>query len=96
MFVVAIIFFSCNVLNANPLKCVLTNNQECRILPEMISVNSNKPLFYPYSIKVNKCSGRCNNINDLFAKLCVPDIVKNINIKVLNLIPRTNEARYID
>ena len=96
MFVVAIIFFSCNVLNANPLKCVLTNNQKCRILPEMISVNSNKPLFYPYSIKVNKCSGRCNNINDLFAKLCVPDIVKNINIKVLNLIPRTNEARYID
>ena len=38
--------------------------------------------FYPYSIKVNKCSGSCNNINDPYAELCVPDVVKNMNVKV--------------
>ena len=35
---------------------------------EIINVNSNEPLFYPYGIKVNKCSGSCNKINDPYAK----------------------------
>ena len=83
MFVVAISFLSCNALNAIPmnsipLKCVSMNNQECRIRPEIININGNEPIFYPYSIKVNKCSGSCNNINDSYAKLCVPDVINNI------------------
>ena len=49
----------------------------------MLIIISNEPLFYPFSIKTSKCSGSCNNINDLYAKLCVPVIVKNLNIKVL-------------
>ena len=53
------------------------------------------PSFCRDIIIANKCSGSCNNINDLYAKLYVPDVVKNINIKVLNLISRTNEARHI-
>ena len=40
--------------------------------------------FKAFSILVNKCSGRCNNINDPFAKLCVPDVFKDINIKEFN------------
>ena len=83
-------FFGCNV---NELKNVSMNNQECRVSPEII--NSNEPLFYPYSIKVNKCSGSCNDINDPYAKLCVPHVNKNINVKVFNLISRTNETRHI-
>ena len=48
-------FFSCNILNVNSLKCVsINNNHECRIRPEIININSNEPLFYPYSIKVTK------------------------------------------
>ena len=53
--------------------------------PKIIDLNKNEPVFYPLSIKVNKCSGECNNINDPIAKLCVPDIVKDMNIKVFNL-----------
>ena len=71
------------------------NNQECRAGPEVTDINSNEPLFYPYSILVNKCSGSCNNINDPHAKLCVPDVVKNLNVKVFNLMSRTNETRHI-
>ena len=37
-----------------------------------------------------KCSESCNNINDPYAKLRVPDVVKNINVKVFNLISFTN------
>ena len=53
-------------------------------------------LFYPFSIKVNKCSRSCNNINDSHVKLCVHDVVKNINVKVFNLILLSNQMRQIE
>ena len=94
--VLAMMFFGCNVSNVNLSKCISMNNQECKIRREIINISSNEPLFCPYSIKVNKCSGSCNNINDPYAKLCVPDVVKNLNIKVFNLMSRTNETRHIE
>ena len=69
-------FYSCNTL-----KCVSINNQECKVRPEMININSNEHPFYPYIVKISKCSGSCNNINDLCARLCVPDAVKNMNVE---------------
>ena len=89
-------FFSCSVLNLNPLKCISMNNQECEIRRQIININSNKPLFYPYSVKITKFSGSCNNINDPYAKLCIPDVVKNINVKVFNLVSITNKTRHIE
>ena len=90
MFAEPMSFFS-----SNALKYVSLNNQECKVRPELININSNEPSFYPYSAKTSKCSSSCNNINDLFAKLCVPDVSKNMNVKVFSLISRTNETRYI-
>ena len=63
--------------------------------PKIIDLNKNEPVFYPYSVKVNKCSGDCNNINDPMAKLCIPDIVRDMNIKVFNLLARINETKKI-
>ena len=76
-------FFGCNTPGVNSLKYVSMSNQECRIRSEIININSNEPSFYPYSIKVSECSDSCNNINDPYLKICVPDFVKNINVKVL-------------
>ena len=70
-------------------------NQESNVRSQIINVNSNKPVFYPFSIKKSKCSGSCNNINDLYAKMCIPDVVKNLNVKVFNLMLRTNQTRHI-
>ena len=89
------IFFGCNVSSVNSSKCILMNNQECKIRPEIININRNESLFYLYSINVNTCSGCCNNVNNSYVKLCVPDVVKNINLKVFSLMSRTNEARHI-
>ena len=91
IFVSTMIFFG-SLSSVNPLKCVLMNNQECKVRPEVVNINSNEPLFYPFSIKTSKCSGRCNNINDPYATFCVPDIIKNLYIKVFNLMLRTNET----
>ena len=49
---------------ATYLNFISMKNQECKVSPEIINVNSIEPVFYPFSIKTSKCSGRCNNIND--------------------------------
>ena len=59
----------------NSLKCVSMNDQVCKVRPEIININSNEPSFYTYIVKINKCSGSCNNINYPYAKLCVPYVV---------------------
>ena len=83
-----------NPSNVNSLECVSINNQECKIRIEIINLNTNEPMFYPYSIKINKCKGSCNTINDSYAKICVPDEIKNTNVKIFNLMSRTNETRH--
>ena len=83
-------------MNAIPLNCISIKNQECKIRPEIININSNYyPIFYPFSIKINKCSDNCNNINNPYAKICVPDSIKDLNVKVFNLMSRTNETKFI-
>ena len=81
-------------LNPTTLSCISMSNQECKARPEIVNVNSNNPIFYPFSVKTSKCSGNCNNINDPYARICVPDIVKHLNVKVFNLMSRTNETRH--
>ena len=74
MFVLGVTVLSSSITRA--LNCVSMNNQECKVRPKIADINSNKHMFCPFSIKVNKCSGNCNNINDPYAKICVPDTVK--------------------
>ena len=76
--------FLLRLVSTTLLSCILMNNQACKIRPEIINVNSNEPIFYPFSIKTSKCSGSCNNINNPYAKICVPDVVKNLSVKVFN------------
>ena len=52
-------------------------------------------MFYPFSVKINKCSSNFYNNNDPYAKFCVSDVVKDLNVIVFNLMSRTNETRHI-
>ena len=94
IFVSTMMFFGCNLSSVNLLECVSMNNEECKVRPEIVNVNSYECVFYPFIIKTSKCIGSCNNINDPYAQLCVPDVVKNIDIKIFNLMSRTNETRH--
>ena len=76
-------FMNVNPLNAIPLNCISMKNQECKTRLQIININSNNPTFYPFSIKINKCSGNSININNPYAKICVPDVIKYLNLKVL-------------
>ena len=95
IFYIGSLFLS-SLLSTTSLNCISMKNQECKVRPEIINVNSNEPVFYPFFIKTNKCSGSCNNINDPSAKICVPDVIKDLNVKVFNLMSRTNETRHIE
>ena len=79
--------------SGNLLGCVSMSNKECKTRPQVVNVNGDEPVFFPFSIKTSTCSGSCNNISYLYAKICVPDVVKNLNVEVFNLISRTNETR---
>ena len=76
--------FLSNLVSTTSLISISMNNQECKARPEIINANSNNPVFYPFSIKTSKCSGNCNNINDPYAKICVPDfvIINNVGIMI--------------
>ena len=79
--------------NVNSLSCISMNNQECKTRPQVVNVNGDEPVFFPFSIETRKYSGSCNNINYSYAKIRARDAVKNLNVRVFNLMSRTNETR---
>ena len=77
--------FLSSLLGTTSLNCISIKKQECKIRPEIININSNNSIFYPFNIKINKCSGNCNNINNPYAKTCVTDAIKDLHFKVSNV-----------
>ena len=75
--------FLSSLVSTTLLSCISIKNQECKVRPEIINVNSNNPIFYPFSI------------NNPYAKICVPDVIKDLNVKIFNLMSKTNETRFI-
>ena len=56
--------FLSSLVSTTSLSCISMKNQECNTRPEVININSNNLLFYPFSLKINKCNGNSNNINN--------------------------------
>ena len=91
----AISLFS--IIKTKALECVSVTNQECMPRPKILDVNEGvgEALFYPYNVLVNKCSGSCNMLDAPIAKMCIPNIVKRVNMKVYNFLMRLNETRNV-
>ena len=70
-----------NVLKVNALECLSVINQECMPRPKILDVNEGvcEALIYPYNVLVNKCSGSCNTLDDPMSRLCIPNIIENVN-----------------
>ena len=80
------------VSNVNSLKCVLMKKQECKV--REVIINSDY-MLYPFSIKVNRCNGNCDNISNPYSRVCVPNVIKNITAKVFDLISWKNKTKQI-
>ena len=91
----AITLFS--IIKTKALEFVSVTNQECMPRLKILDVNEGvgEALFYPYNLLVNKCNGSCNTLDDPMAKMCVPNIIKRIKMKVYNFLMRLNETRNV-
>ena len=85
IFCIRSLFLSSLVITT-PLSCISIKNEACKVRPKIVDVNSNNSIFCPFSIKINKCNGSCYNINNPYAKICVPDVIKELNVRAFNLM----------
>ena len=76
-----------------PIKCVSLNNQPRKVERTIVNINSDKTLFYPFTVGVNKCGGSCNTVDDGYAGARIPNKVKIMNVKVFNLMSSVNETK---
>ena len=75
-----------NFLKNQP-NCLLLKNQECKVRKVIID---NDYMSFPNKIKVDKCVGSFNDNNNPYFKVCLPYVIKNISVKVLDLILKKN------
>ena len=86
-----------SIIKTRSLECISVINRKCMPAPKMLDVNERvgKALLYPYNVLVNKCSGSCDTLDSPMAKMCIPNIIKRINMKVYNFLMRLNETRNV-
>ena len=86
-----------NTLKVGALECVSVVNKKCMPRPKILNVNEGigEALFYPYNVLVNKCTGSYDTLDNPMSKICVPKIIKNVNMKVYNFLMRLNETRNV-
>ena len=85
------------IIKTKALECVSVANQKCMPRPKIHDVNEGigEALFYPYNVLVNKCSRSCDTINNPMTKLCVPNVIKRVNMQVYNFLLMLNETRNV-
>ena len=97
MKIISLLISLSNLIKTKTLGCVSVVNQKCIPRPKILDGNEgvNEALFYLYNVLINKCSGNYNTLDDPMAKLCAPNVVKSVNMKVYNFLMRLNETRNV-
>ena len=77
---------------ASAKNCLLLKDQKCGVKKVIIDIDY---ATFPYKIKIVRCIGSCSNLTNPYSKVCVPDVDKNISVKVFDLISQQNKLRKI-
>ena len=76
---------------------IVEKSIKCMTQPTLINLHLNECNqelhYYPFAIKLDKCAGSCNSLNELSNKLCVPNKTNDLNINVFNMITGKNEKK---
>ena len=48
---------------------------------------------YPFAVKLDRCVGICNTLNDLSNIVCVPNKTEDLNLRVFNIITGINQSK---
>ena len=85
------------VIGSYHTKCILLSNQKCMTQPTLSNLHPNeysqKFHYYPFLVKLERCVGSCNTINDLSNKVCAPSKTENLNQRVFKMISGINELK---
>ena len=81
-----------NLSESLPTKCVSLNNKPCLVRPNLIDLNPIALNYYPYIVGLDKCCEICNAVNKLSMKMRVFGKIKDVNVKLFNMITTTNAA----
>ena len=94
MWLINLVISLFDIIKTKALECVSVVNQKCMPRPKILDVNEGvgEALFYPYNLSVNKCSGSCNTLDTPMTKLCVPNVIKRVNMQVYNFLMMLNET----
>ena len=86
MKIISLLISLFSIIKTKALECVSVINQKCMLRPKILNINEGivEDLFYPYNVLVNKSSGSCDTLDNSMSKICVPKIIKNVNMKVYN------------
>ena len=83
---------------SNHTKCVSLNNKKCMTWPTLMNLHpieySPKFQYCPLAVKLDRCGGTCNTVNDLSNKVCVPNKTDDLNIHDFNTITGKNEYKF--
>ena len=73
------------------------SNQKCVIQPTLINLHPNEYsqefCYYLSAVKLDRCVGSCNTLNELSNKVCVPNKTEDLNLSVFNMITGINESK---
>ena len=73
------------------------SNQKRMTQPTLINLHPNeysqKFQFYTFAVKLDRCVGSCNTLNDLSNKVCVPNKTEDLNLSVFDIITEINESK---
>ena len=85
------------VNGSNHTKCILLSNQKCMTQPTLINLYPNEYSQefhnYQFAVKLDRCAGSFNTINDLPNKVCVPNKTKDLNLSIFNMITGISESK---
>ena len=97
MKIISLLISLFGIIKTKELECVSVVNQKCMPRPKILDVNEGvgEALLYPYNVLVNKYSGSCDTLDNPMTKLCLPNVIKRVNMRVYNFLMMLNETRNV-
>ena len=84
---------------SNHTKCISLSNEKCQTQPTFINLHSNEYSqefhYYQFAVKLDRCVGSCNTLNDLSNKVCIPDKTEGLNLSMFSMITGINESKIL-
>ena len=84
---------------SNHTKCISLSNEKCQTQPTFINLHSNEYSqefhYYQFAVKLDRCVGSCNTLNDLSNKVCIPDKTESLNLSMFSMITGINESKIL-